>query len=448
MDYTIESYLNVVKGYIKNKKLHEPICAELESHLRDAADFYAEIGYDEETAHKKAFEDMGQPSKIGFTLSKLHDVSDLQKILIGIYIFLTVIKILDAIISGSISSVFFGSDYLNAAFPFFVEFLFMVVFFVCGLMLAVSTNRKSPAVFATILAITDYRCIWVFSAVSVLTVKGKLEDFISAWRMWDFEPNLPMALSYVVSGVIILILLALAIGTFITVSKPFASGKIFKTIFAVVSAVLVCVSAVFTIGVYSHINSRDKSQYEVYSKTVSDAVDLLQEMQSIEAEDIDKVIAHFDYLTFEMIRDEKECTDCYYAILGEPTLTEPKLCVDVYDDGTVELYFLVDQRTDAVTFSPFLLPVVLAEGGGRWSQSAAAYAIESYIETTQEGDSLDGLFDIIKSYNCDFRYTNSGYSSYDKYSFQFELFKFLVNYKNGYVETYDGQYYKGGFEYA
>ena len=327
----------------------------------------------------------------------------------------------------------------------------MVVFFVCGLALSVGTNRAAPAVVATVLAVMDYKSIWVFSIISVMTAKGNLEDFVSALRMWKFVPDLPyidILLSYAVAGVIIILALVLVIGTFITVSKPFASGKIFKTIFAVVSAVLVCVSAVFTIGVYSHINSRDKSQYEVYSKTVSDAVDLLQEMQSIEAEDIDKVIAHFDYLTFEMIREEKEGIDCYYAILGEPTLTEPKLCFDVYDDGTVELYFLVDQRTDAVTFSPFLLPVVLAEGGGRWSQSAAAYAIESYIETTQEGDSLDGLFDIIKSYNCDFRYTNSGYSSYDKYSFQFELFEFLINYKNGYVETYDGQYYKGGFGYA
>ena len=44
MVYNFDDYLNSVKHNIKNKKLHEPICAELESHLRDSADFYVEIG--------------------------------------------------------------------------------------------------------------------------------------------------------------------------------------------------------------------------------------------------------------------------------------------------------------------------------------------------------------------------------------------------------------------
>ncbi len=52
MTYNFDDYLNVVKQNIKNKKLHAQICAELESHLQDSADFYAEIGYDEKTANR------------------------------------------------------------------------------------------------------------------------------------------------------------------------------------------------------------------------------------------------------------------------------------------------------------------------------------------------------------------------------------------------------------
>ena len=60
MTYNFDDYLNTVRQYIDNKKLHAPICAELESHLQDSADFYVEIGYDEETANKKVMMSAGQ----------------------------------------------------------------------------------------------------------------------------------------------------------------------------------------------------------------------------------------------------------------------------------------------------------------------------------------------------------------------------------------------------
>ncbi len=450
MTYNFDDYLNTVRQYIDNKKLHEPICAELESHLQDSADFYVEIGYDEETANKKALEDMGSPGKVALSLSRLHDVSDLYKLLIGVYIFLAVAKITDSAMSCLISGNLVIGGSLHNAYPFFGEFLNMIVYLIGGIALSLKTNRKTPAVCAAVLTVVDYFSVWVFSMISVVTVGGKLEELISVLRKWDYSPDFGLNdyfLSFLVMGIIFLILLVLFIGTFIAISIPLKSGYYFKRIFTVVSCVLICVTGVFVIGVHSHIDSRDKVQREVYVQTVSDAVDLLKEMQTIEAEDTEKVLTHFDYLTFEKSRNEDDTADCYYADIGKPTLTDPKLCLDVYDDGKVELWFSVDQRATVAPLSPLLLAAVMSEGG-RWAQRSAEYAVEKYIETSAEGDSLDEMFEIIKNYNCAFSYTNTKEDGYDHYNFSFELFDFLVNYKYGNIDASDGKYFKGEFVYA
>ena len=102
MTYNFDAYLNSVKRNIKNKKLHAPICAELESHLQDSADFYVEIGYDEETANKKALEDMGEPATVGENMAKLHKLSGWQKFLLAVFLFVAVLKILDIFLVNSV----------------------------------------------------------------------------------------------------------------------------------------------------------------------------------------------------------------------------------------------------------------------------------------------------------------------------------------------------------
>ena len=95
MTYNFDAYLNSVKRNIKNKKLHATICAELESHLQDSSDFYVEIGYDEETANRKALEDMGEPTTVGESMAKLHKLSGWQKFLFSGFLFVAVLKFLD-----------------------------------------------------------------------------------------------------------------------------------------------------------------------------------------------------------------------------------------------------------------------------------------------------------------------------------------------------------------
>ena len=443
MNYKFDEYLNTVRRNIENKKLHVPICTELESHLQDSADFYVEIGYDEETANAKALENMGEPKKVARALSALHDVSDIYKILIGVYIFVTVIKILDSALASYVSSPWLISLNLNDVYPFFAEFFYMILLLVSGIALSLKTSRYSPAVFAAILTVVDWGSVEVFNLITLITVRGKLDELIHCLRDWEYIPeitNSEYLTTYFMTGLFFALVAALFIGTFIKVSKPMSSGYRIKTFFAISSAVLLCVAGVSVIGVNVSIDSKDKAQYEEYSQTVSDTVDLLKEMKTINADDTDKVLKYFDYLEFEKSRDDKQKFDSYRAVISEPVLTVSELYFDVHDDGTVTLQFNVDQRAIATAVSPLIFFHLMLEdsGVGRWEQSIASNPIESYANSSMEGDSLEAMFDIIKLYNCSFSYSNESGSAYDKYAFNFEIYDFLTNNKYCEIYTDDG----------
>ena len=439
MNYNFDEYLNTVRRYINNKKLHTPICAELESHLQDSADFYAEIGYDEETANRKALEDMGEPKKVAMSLSALHDISDIYKILIGIYIFAAVLKIIDSLLASYVSLPWLMSLQLNDVYPFFGEFFYLIIFLVSGLALSLKTSRYSPAVFAAILTIVDLGSVAVFNLIALITARGKLDELVHCLRDWEYVPDFTSEeyfASYLLTGLFFALVTSLFVCTCIKVSKPMSGGHRIKMFFIIASVVLMCVSSVTVIGVTARIDSKDKTQYELYTRTVSDAVDMLKEMKSINTYDTDKVLQYFDYLEFEKTRDNKQKCDSYCAVIGEPALTIPELHLSVYDSGTVELKFSVDQRAKAVALSPLLFAYLLSEdsGVGRWEQSIASNAIVNYATTSTECDSLDAMFDIIRLYSCSFSYTNDSDNSYDKYYFNFEIYDFLTN--NKYCSVY------------
>ncbi len=448
MPCNFDDYLNVVKQNIKNKKLHAPICAELESHLQDSADFYVEIGYDEATANRKALEDMGEPDKVGFDFSKLHDVSKAQKVLISLYCFITTLKIIDTAISVVLASPFQEEPFADDLFPFFADFFYLVIFITCGIALSLRTNRKAPAVFTAILTAADYYSVVVFNVISVASLKGKLSDAILhiVWEEYATDVILTeeYIIAYLLTGIFFLIAIALFNGTFITVSRPFASGQQFKRIFAAVSCVLICISSVFVFGICSYVNTKDKEQYAKYSAVVSDTVDLLKEMKTIRSEDAEKVFEHFDYLTFKQSSDVESGAGLhplgvhYYAVIGEPFLCVPILCIDVYDDGSLTIYYSFDEQHEAIPTVPFLFLELLFSDYDIWENSKeVAYEIDDYIETSTEGDSVDELFDIIKRHSCKFKYVNKFYMSYDEYSFYYH-FPGISAWQNVYVR--DGKF--------
>ena len=67
-----DTYITRAIAPIEDADAQEEIALELSAHLDERIEFYKEIGYDDETAEKKAIEDMGDPEPVGESLSKLH----------------------------------------------------------------------------------------------------------------------------------------------------------------------------------------------------------------------------------------------------------------------------------------------------------------------------------------------------------------------------------------
>ena len=69
---TLQDYINRVVMPISDEAAKNETALEIRAHLEERIEFYKEIGYDDETAEKKAIEDMGDPEPVGASLSRLH----------------------------------------------------------------------------------------------------------------------------------------------------------------------------------------------------------------------------------------------------------------------------------------------------------------------------------------------------------------------------------------
>ena len=77
----VEDYLeSVVPKNIADSKRTE-LRTEMESHIYDKAEFYIEIGYDEETAFNKAVEEMGEAEGVKTQFESIYKDSTLKGVL-------------------------------------------------------------------------------------------------------------------------------------------------------------------------------------------------------------------------------------------------------------------------------------------------------------------------------------------------------------------------------
>ena len=67
-----EHFLREVTNHIKSKEAKEFVATELEFHLKQARNTWIAKGFNEESAEKKAVEQMGSPIKLGQELNRLH----------------------------------------------------------------------------------------------------------------------------------------------------------------------------------------------------------------------------------------------------------------------------------------------------------------------------------------------------------------------------------------
>lgn len=66
------AYITRVLAPIKDADAQEEMALELSVHLDERIQYYIDLGYDDETAERKAVKDMGDPEPVGESLSKLH----------------------------------------------------------------------------------------------------------------------------------------------------------------------------------------------------------------------------------------------------------------------------------------------------------------------------------------------------------------------------------------
>lgn len=78
----VEDYLDSVIPQKISKSTKAEIRAEIEAHIYDRADFYIEIGYDEDTAFEKAVEHMGEGEEVRFEFESIYEDSTRKAVLL------------------------------------------------------------------------------------------------------------------------------------------------------------------------------------------------------------------------------------------------------------------------------------------------------------------------------------------------------------------------------
>lgn len=427
MAYNFDAYLNSVKQNIRNKKLHAPICAELESHLQDSADFYVEIGYDEETANRKALEDMGEPTTVGESMAKLHKLSLWQRTLIILFCFFATLKILDLLCGWWIDQVIFEYEgyfpnvlFIRAgSFFFFSEFLVCVFMLAVGFALALYTKRSVPIWMNVIVTVLEIRPIWVFSFISYMSVCGRLDEYLAAVREYDGTAHLDISeyvVPIIISGLMISALFFCYVCSIKNINKTFYDGRKTKRMAMIVMGALLVASVSIYTYVYVYIDKRDKAQYEVYSRTVSDICDLCLENGTMTADDFNMIKEKFSYLDFKEVDPESinnyttNCDTVLFAETGESTMVVSGLYLGKSARGALYLETYVSNI--AFDLKPTLFYCLnILTFDNRWE--ASSDTVDSMIEmfgtglesgTVTEGDSVGGYINKVKETSSHIRY--------------------------------------------
>lgn len=409
MNYNFDDYLNVVRQNIKNKKLHAPICAELESHLQDAADFYVEIGYDEVTAKYKALEDMGPPHNAAEDLAKLHKLSVWQIVAEVIY-----------------AAIFAVAMYLT---PFSIivnmlsiwayAFSFVTVTVLAGFVLSVRHKRILPACLATILAIVNFDNIISFCRFVFAHVSGQWTYYRAIMEI-DYNGEQLNIIFKIISVIMAIVITGLLIFTCKKISDyvrtPNVGSARFKRVFEFIAISALCVSLMVPVINETYINQYEYEEYEAWRSMVTEFSEYCLEHEKLTANDIDDVIEHFDYLEFKEYghRDDYDCIRHLTAVIGEKSEAFPHLYICVMADGSIEI------------------AVCASDLNSVWEQGTKGYTISNHpLQSLNKGDDITKFMDIVKQdnmmlfYNYDAEkdeavyYTvyNAGESHFDNFTF-------------------------------
>ena len=413
MNYNFDDYLNTVKQNIKNKKLHAPICAELESHLQDSADFYVEIGYDEETANQKALEDMGEPATVGENMAKLHKLSVGQVIVEILFVTFAVMKLIDIL---WVSTVLMFCNWVYCG-----DTLTMLCLTFIGFALALHHKRLLPAVMSLLCVFADVLSIQSFFYVVIIQLSGGWKEYLDAIQYgWNGINSVDEQI-FVISVIPTIVTVGLITFTFVKIKQyiktPVKMSLLFTKSFYTASIAVLCLALTLTAATKYYLYQTDIKEKADFDKVVSDLCDYCLENEKITAEDIDQLMAHFDYLDF--VKEDCDGYDCgghgcghYVAETGDKSITCPKLVIGIADNGDIYINADYNSVYNYYSFNPFLFMKIL-EANDIWSdkkhvENGWPYWIGN--EILDEGDldikSADAsrFTDLVKEYDLVFGY--------------------------------------------
>ena len=150
---TMEEYIKKLLEQVRFREAHQGIHDELKAHIEDQIEANISCGMDEDTAEKRAVEDMGDPVEVGISLDRVHR----PQIAWGVIIAAVLVGVIGIMIHTYIAKDRLLIDILNEP-PFSVNDRYYILFTVLGIgamffmyLVDYTTVAKYSKVIATVL---------------------------------------------------------------------------------------------------------------------------------------------------------------------------------------------------------------------------------------------------------------------------------------------------------
>ena len=134
-------YLEKVESFINNKSAKKQILAELQYHIEDKTEYYADIGYSREEAEGKAIEEMGEPEQAAVSLNALHSVKWYKNIFNIITLAALTVIFIFSCIFGYVFS--YGNELNDISHSVVKDIVSLAIFSVLALILILSYRHKN-----------------------------------------------------------------------------------------------------------------------------------------------------------------------------------------------------------------------------------------------------------------------------------------------------------------
>lgn len=337
--------MSVVRSTIHNKRLHDPICLELEGHMQDKADFYVEIGYDELTAQRKALEEMGDPRLVAENMGKIHNLSGKQYLVLVAYHIAVFVNLIMEL--GLFD--FFGEG-SNYSFVYLKHFSAFVLLMLCGVWLSLSYRRKTPAITSVITILSGIPSVWWFSFAFTHLITGKLEYFagkmLRSDKLW-FDVNFTCISAVVIFALILALSVTAVIMSIRYNNSAFMSDKkIKKNILITFLSMLLVFAVVFSVN-YIEVEKQETIHAETFADLRMRFIDFIQNDGNGADGDVENILTLFNDVEFTQQTTVNDYGQKITELKGEKGVAVLEFFVN--EDKSLNAYLRFDDETFSAT---------------------------------------------------------------------------------------------------